>query len=41
MTKEIKSRVVHTEAKKPPQTGKKLTAQNNKKLKQSSGSKCC
>ena len=32
MTKEIKSRVVHTETKKPTQTGRKLDQTQNKKL---------
>jgi Ras-related protein Rab-1A len=41
MTKEIKSRVVHTEARKPTQTGKKLAAPKNKKLEKKNGSNCC
>lgn len=41
MTKEIKSRVVHTEARKPTQTGKKLTAPKNKKLEKKAGGNCC
>jgi Ras-related protein Rab-1A len=41
MTKEIKSRVVHTEARKPTQTGKKLSAPKNKKLEKKSGGNCC
>jgi Ras-related protein Rab-1A len=41
MTKEIKSRVVHTEARKPTQTGKKLSTQKPKKLEKKSGSSCC
>lgn len=40
MTKEIKSRVVHTEARKPTQTGKKLAAPKNKKLEKKTGN-CC
>lgn len=41
MTKEIKSRVVHTEARKPAQTGKKLSGQKPKKLEKKNGSNCC
>lgn len=41
MTKEIKSRVVHTEARKPTQTGKKLAGPSAKKLEKKSGSNCC
>jgi len=41
MTKEIKSRVVHTEARKPSQTGKKLTSGKPKKLEKKSGGSCC
>ena len=41
MTKEIKSRVVHTEARKPTQTGKKLSSQKAQKLEKKSGSNCC
>mmetsp|Transcript_5151 Transcript_5151/g.5903 ORF Transcript_5151/g.5903 Transcript_5151/m.5903 type:complete len:206 (-) Transcript_5151:41-658(-) len=41
MTKEIKSRVVHTDQRKPTQTGKKLSAPKNKKLEKKSGSSCC
>lgn len=41
MTKEIKSRVVHTEARKPTQTGKKLSGQKAQKLEKKSGSNCC
>ena len=41
MTKEIKSRVVHTEARKPTQTGKKLATPKNKKLEKKNGSNCC
>ena len=41
MTKEIKSRVVHTEARKPTQTGKKLSAPKNKKLEKKNGGNCC
>ena len=41
MTKEIKSRVVHTEARKPAQTGKKLSNQKAQKLEKKSGSNCC
>ena len=40
MTKEIKSRVVHTEAKKPTQTGKRLNTQN-KTLKKKNEKGCC
>lgn len=41
MTKEIKSRVVHTEARKPSQTGKKLSNPKTKKLEKKSGGSCC
>lgn len=41
MTKEIKSRVVHTDQRKPTQTGKKLSAPKNKKLEKKSGGSCC
>lgn len=41
MTKEIKSRVVHTEARKPTQTGKKLSNPKTKKLEKKSGGSCC
>ncbi len=41
MTKEIKSRVVHTDQRKPSGTGKKLTAPKNKKLEKKSGGSCC
>ena len=41
MTKEIKSRVVHTEARKPTQTGTKLNPNKNKKLEKKSGGSCC
>ena len=41
MTKEIKSRVVHTEARKPTQTGKKLSGKQPKKLEKTKGSSCC
>jgi len=40
MTKEIKSRVVHTEARKPTQTGKKLSGAKPKKMEKKNGS-CC
>ena len=40
MTKEIKSRVVHTEARKPSQTGKKLNPKT-KKLEKKTGGSCC
>ena len=39
MTKEIKSRVVHTESKKPTQTGKKLNTQTKNIKKKKDG--CC
>lgn len=41
MTKEIKSRVVHTEARKPTQTGKKLNNPKTKKLDKKAGGSCC
>lgn len=42
MTKEIKSRVVHTEARKPTGTGtSKLSAAKNKKLEKKTGGNCC
>ena len=41
MTKEIKSRVVHTEARKPTQTGKKLSMSKNKKVEKNKGGSCC
>jgi Ras-related protein Rab-1A len=41
MTKEIKSRVVHTEARKPSQTGKKLSNPKTKKLEKKAGGSCC
>ncbi len=42
MTKEIKSRVVHTEARKPTQTGgSKLSGAKSKKLEKKAGSNCC
>lgn len=41
MTKEIKSRVVHTEARKPTQTGKKLSGQKSQKVEKKSGANCC
>lgn len=41
MTKEIKSRVVHTEARKPTQTGVKIKQTNNKKLEKKAGGSCC
>ncbi|CAI2376675.1 unnamed protein product [Moneuplotes crassus] len=40
MTKEIKSRVVHTDQRKPSGTGKKLTAPK-KKIEKKSGGSCC
>lgn len=41
MTKEIKSRVVHTEAKKPAQTGVKIKqTKSNKKLDKKAGGSC-
>lgn len=40
MTKEIKSRVVHTDQRKPTQTGTKLSTPKNKKLEKKSGG-CC
>ena len=39
MTKEIKSRVVHTESKKPTHTGKKLNTQTKNIKKKKDG--CC
>ena len=42
MTKEIKSRVVHTEPKKQPTSGgKRLAPQSHKKVKKSGDKKCC
>lgn len=41
MTKEIKSRVVHTEARKPTQTGVKIKQTKNKKLEKKAGGSCC
>lgn len=41
MTKEIKSRVVHTEARKPTQTGKKLSGQKSQKVEKKSSANCC
>lgn len=41
MTKEIKSRVVHTDQRKPTQTVKKLSAPKNRKLEKKSGGSCC
>jgi Ras-related protein Rab-1A len=41
MTKEIKSRVVHTEARKPSSSGKKLSATKRKDINKKSGSNCC
>lgn len=41
MTKEIKSRVVHTESRKPTSTGKKLNNAKAKPLDKKAGGSCC